>query len=393
MPKGSEMLSIRNKKKTEKMPDMGATAPARVGDREIFKLCPFPTENERELYSELREQVPIIDACIGKIIRLAGGFKVEANDQRYQSQLDWFFENVKIGASGRSLDTFFDCYLDSLLTYGCSLAEIVYDRTKCGIAGIYVAPVKFLDIKEGKKPFTRDYYVGKGRNAVRIKHRENLVFTALSPTSENPMGTSVLRGLPALSRILLRVYESIGQNFDRVGSVRYAVTYKPSSDSDKAFAREHAMQIANEWSNGMQAAKNGEIRDFVAVGDVDIKVIGADNQILDTEIPVRQLLEQLVAKLGIPPFLLGLSWSSTERMSVQQCDILTSELEYYRRLIEPAVKKICDTYLRLIGSADGVSVTWDDIDLMDIEALSQARLNNANAEAIEYENEQRRLSA
>ena len=83
----------------------------------------------------------------------------------------------------------------------------------------------------------------------------------------------------------------------------------------------------------MQAAAEGEIRDFVAVGDVDIRVIGADNQFIATEVPVRQLLEQIVAKLGLPPFLLGLSWSSTERMSSQQSDLLTGELESYRRLL------------------------------------------------------------
>ena len=80
----------------------------------------------------------------------------------------------------------------------------------------------------------------------------------------------------------------------------------------------------------------------MAVGDVDIKVIGADNQMIDTEIPVRQLMEQLVAKLSIPPFLLGLNWSTTERMSAQQSDILTSELEYYRRLLEPILREICE---------------------------------------------------
>ena len=197
------------------------------------------------------------------------------------------------------------------------------------------------------------------------------------------MGVSVLRGLPALSKILLRIYEAIGQNFDRVGSVRYAVTYRPSSEGEKAYAKERAMQIAKEWSAGMQAAKNGDIRDFVAVGDVDIRAIGADNQILDTEVPVRQLLEQLIAKLGIPPFLLGLSWSTTERMSKQQCDILTSELEHYRRLVTPAITKLCESYLRLMGSAEGVTVEWEDIDLLDMEAMSQTRLNNANAMLIE----------
>ena len=69
--------------------------------------------------------------------------------------------------------------------------------------------------------------------------------------------------------------------------------------------------------------RSGSVRDFVAVGDVDIQVIGADAPVLDSEVPVRQILEQVVAKTGIPPFMLGLSWSSTERMSSQQADMLT----------------------------------------------------------------------
>ena len=250
-----------------------------------------------------------------------------------------------------------------------------------------MAPVKNIDIKEGKKPFEREYFVGRGTDSIKIKHTENLIFSALNPSPDNPCGISVLKGLPGLSAILLRIYESIGQNFDRVGNVRYAVTYKPSSDgADKAFARERAMQIAKEWSAGMSAAKNGEIRDFVAVGDVGIKVIGADNQIIDTDIPVKQILEQLVAKLGIPPFLLGLNWSTTERMSSQQTDILTSELEYYRRLLTPIIEKICVAHLRLCGCAEGVDIEWDSINLQDEEALASARLNNAKARSIELEN-------
>ena len=38
------------------------------------------------------------------------------------------------------------------------------------------------------------------------------------------------------------------------------------------------------------------------------------------------MTEQIVSRLGIPPFMLGLSWSSTERMSSEQSDMLTSEI-------------------------------------------------------------------
>lgn len=377
-------MAIFSKAKSAK-PDFGAETPTRSGG---FRLAASAGCCEKELYASLREQVPVIDACIGKIIRLVGGFRAVAEEPEYQSGLDRFVKNVRVGSSGTGLQTFLDCYLDSLLTYGCALGEIVPNRRKTAVSGLYIAPVRKMDIREGRTPMSREYFPSPGEKPIVLKHPENIVFTALSPTPECPLGVSLLRGLPALSAILLRIYECVGQNFDRVGNVRYAVTYKPTADNgDRAFARERAKQIAKEWSSGMSAMKNGEIRDFVAVGDVGIKVIGADNQIIDTEVPVRQILEQLISKLGIPPFLLGLSWSTSERMSSQQNDILTSELEYYRRLLEPVVEKICTAYLRLAGSAGGVSVDWCNIDLQDESELALARLRNAQARAIEISNE------
>ncbi|MBQ1453080.1 MAG: serine/threonine protein phosphatase, partial [Ruminococcus sp.] len=124
---------------------------------------------------------------------------------------------------------------------------------------------------------------------------------------------------------------------------------------------------------------------FVASGDVSVKVIGSEAQMPDCEVPVRVMLEQLVAKLGIPPFLLGISWSSTERMSAQQADILTSELEYYRAAVEPVIRRVLTTHLRLAGLHGGFDIEWNDINLQDAVELSQARLNNARALQIEKE--------
>ena len=183
--------------------------------------------------------------------------------------------------------------------------------------------------------------------------------------------------------VLLRIYQCIGQNFDRAGNIRYAVTYKPKENGDFAYSKERAMQIAKEWADGMNSSKYGHVKDFVAVGDIDIKVIGADNQLFDTNVPVRQILEQIVSKLSIPPFLLGLSWSTTERMSSQQADILTSELEYYRRLITPILCEIGDSYLCSVGADAVCSVEWENINLQDEESLAEARLKNAQAAEIE----------
>ena len=144
--------------------------------------------------------------------------------------------------------------------------------------------------------------------------------------------------------------------------------------------------MAKEWSQAMRSSRNGEVRDFVAVGDVEIRVIGADGQALDSEVPVRQILEQLVAKTGLPPFLLGLSWSSTERMSAQQADLLTSELWALRRCVQPVLEKICRMWLRSEGFGCEAEIVWDDISLQDTVEEAHAALYRAQADKLRVEN-------
>ena len=126
----------------------------------------------------------------------------------------------------------------------------------------------------------------------------------------------------------------------------------------------------------------------MAVGNVSIKAIGADHQMMDSQVPVRQMLEQIVAKLGLPPFLLGLSWSSTERMSSQQADVLTSELEAYRRVLTPVIRKICRTWLALEGYPQECEIEWEEITMQDEVDHANARYLLARARKLERELEE-----
>lgn len=377
------MKIISRKKSAQKI-----TANAeRQLDGSLFRLAPSAEIFEHELYDALRSEIPILDACIGKIVRLTGDFKLKAENQSVQPLLDRFSLEVPVGISGVSINTFADMYLDSLLTYGKAVGEIITDKNQRTVSGLWVGDSTIFRVRQGSGRTDMCITQIYGDEESPVINPERMVYTTLNPSPKHPEGVSILRGLPSLSRILMRIYECIGQNFDRVGNVRYAVTYNPSDDGDKAFAKERAMEIAKEWSNGMNAAKYGSVKDFVAAGDVQIKVIGAENQLIDTEIPVRQLLEQMISKLSIPPFLLGLNWSSTERMSSQQADILTSELEYYRRLMTPILRRIGLTFLRLNGIDSDISVEWANINLQDEEALAKARLYNAQAKQLELINQ------
>jgi len=213
-----------------------------------------------------------------------------------------------------------------------------------------------------------------------LPYQQLLLLTTMNPEPAHPYGVSMFRGMPFLAEILMKIYQTMGSNWERAGNVRYSVICKGGEDMDPVQAAERGKQIAQEWTRAMEDGKNGTVRDFVAVGDVEIKVIGGEAPILDSQVPVRQIMEQLVAKTGLPPFLLGLNWSTTERMSTQQADILTSELWALRRTVEPAVRKICRMYLAMEGLDDRVEIEWDDISLQDITQEAQADLYRAQAE-------------
>ena len=346
---------------------------------DLFSTCSPTSVCSPELYRVLRESIPLIDTAIYKIVRLTGGFTVLSNNGKNQTQLDNFIHNVNVGGAGKGLQQFIDIYFEQLLTYGTSAGEIVTDGNN--IHSLYNVPVRNISLKRNPQNFNEILVCRPdANNGTPVKYQELVMYSALNPEAGSIMGNSILKGLPFVSSILLKIFDSIGQNWERAGNLRYAVTYNPGSDMlDRAYAKERATQIATEWANAMD--KNS-VKDFVAVGDVQIKVIGADNQILSSEIPVKQMLEQIVAKLSVPPFMLGLSWSTTERMSSQQADALTTELTAYRRILTPVIEKVCNMYLRLCGNSSGVQVVWDEITLQDAVEQAKADLYSAQAQKL-----------
>ena len=332
-----------------------------------------------QLYAALRENIPIIDAAIDKILRLVGSFEILCKDKNNSYQINQFLQNVKVNALECGIQSFLNSYLSQLLTFGNAIGEIVL-TTSGEIGALYNASLDDVELRECA-PLSLTVCRREAGQSVPVRYPELVVASALNPPPGCAKGVSLLHGLPFVSGVLMQIYRTIGTNWERLGDVRFAVTYKPSNDAtDRAFAKDRAKQIAQEWSRAM---RKDCVSDFVAVGDVTIKAIGADNQILDSNVPVRQMLEEIVAKMGIPPFLLGLSWSSTERMSSQQADILTSELEAYRRLLNPVIEKICTLWMRLHGLEPKFTIEWDTITLQDAVDLADARLMNAQAAQIE----------
>ena len=370
-----------NWKKKEKA---GVTAVTQLRDGNVHPFSalrgyiPLGMGEER-MYHQLRVALPVLDAAVGKLVRLSGGFRAVCRSEAAQEKLNQFLKTVPCGRGQFGIGNFLSGYLDSLLTYGRAAGEMVVANGK--LRAVCWGDVTALEIHQGDSPLDMVLWGPDEHGAIRpLPYQQLLLFTTMNPEPGSPYGVSIFRGMPFLADILMKIYQTMGTNWERAGNVRYSVICKGGEDLDPTVAQERGKAVAAQWSRAMEDSKSGTVRDFVAVGDVEIKVIGGDSPILDSEVPVRQILEQLVAKTGLPPFLLGLNWSTTERMSVQQADILTSELWAIRRTVEPAIEKICRTFLALEGFDNRVEIQWDDISLQDITEEAKADLYRAQAE-------------
>ena len=374
-----------------------AAGQMRSGERHPFGMLRdfVPVRSgEIRLYRAVKESVPVVDAAIYKLVRMTGGVTASCKDPLAEEKLREFLRTVPVGRGQYGINAFLDGYVESLLTCGRAVGEIVPAVGNRDIAALLCGDVEDIEIKEGDSAL--DFAIcgmDEHGRMEELPYQNLLLFTPFNPESSAPYGVSLLRTLPFMSDILMKIYHTIGVNWERCGNVRFAVTCR---GGEGVSAAERGRILAEEWSRAMRESGGDSVRDFVAVGDVDIKVIGGDSPILDSEVPVRQILEQIVAKTGIPPFMLGLSWSSTERMSTQQADLLTTEITAIRRSLTPVVERICGLWLRMHGYTCGCEVVWDDINLQDQVEEARAELYREQARKLKLENDafenQRKIS-
>lgn len=204
------------------------------------------TAGERALYRALREQVPIIDAAIYKLVRLIGGFEVYCPEKHTENALRGFLKTVPVNGCNMGIDNFLSVYFEQLLTYGNAIGEIVLANGE--IRALYNASLEDLEIRLISPLETGVFVVRDGR-AEPCRYPELILTSALNPMPGSAMGSSILKGLPFVSEVLLKIYRTVGINWERMGNVRFAVTCKNEGYMN---AGDRAGQLAAGVSAGVR---------------------------------------------------------------------------------------------------------------------------------------------
>jgi len=347
-------------------------------------LPPLPNA---ELYRVLRENLPVLDAAVNKLVRLVGYAEVEA-EAGLQAEIEEFLKRVRVNFNQRGFAAFFNNFVGQMLQYGMSAGEIVVSNSRKDVFGLYNLPSPRLRLRaEGRERLAAGVEIGAPEP--RIIPEALLLMALRNPEGAEPYGVSLFRSLPFVTRILVTVYHALGESWARAGSPSYQVTWRPPEgfvDADGERTRAIMHEVQSSFVEAMKARKEtGEVRDFFAAGDIQIKAILPEGQGLEFTEPHRALLEQVIAGTGLPPFLLGVHWSTTERMSQQQADILIAEIKDIRHELTPVVEKVVGTYLRVRGLRGKWRVRWSEVTLQDLREQAEAAYRQAMADKIRAE--------
>lgn len=349
----------------------------------------YPDDQFNVLLEEMRRTVPILDRAIAVLTGLCGRVELSAS-KSVLAELNPWLATIKVNQTGRGLQTWLEAHVDAMLLYGKGVTEVVPGR-RGGHDGMPydVYALMNLDPRSIVFQVTPDPLVllplqRQHVNAFLVSlNPETLLVSVNGGHSDNPHGWSLYRSLPFVAQSARAIENATAQAWQRMGCPSYHINWDPPptfADPSGALAAGTLATLQAQWNQtmaGRAVAAGGTggntIADYFTAGNVKVEVIGHDHTPLPLADTWRVFEEQLVAATGLPSWLLGFHWSTTERMASQQSEILLAQIEGLRRHVQPAVERLIDLRQRLAGKSGRVKVGWSQITLHDVTEQARGR--------------------
>lgn len=389
-----------------------------------------PRTFQPELIEALREALPILDGLIDRLVTLDGVPVIVGEDAALVDEISAWAKNVQVNDVQTGLTAFSHAVRNEVHEQGFNLPEYVLSDNGRDVARLNVPDSKALRCGRDKDGKLEWYFnpmlsltrgisdiqqVLESRQASSVSHTmysgraslfrkldmSNKAYMAYTVENGDPYGVSRLRSMPFVAKTLLTIENGIANTHERFGDPSYHVDYKAAGRvaGDELINRKNALH--NDFTTAINAKRDGKSSDFVTAVDkdsnVEIKVIGADGQTLSIEEPSRHLLEQIVGKGGVAAWLLGLHFSTSERLAKFQTEIMKQESDTRTNIEAEMLEGIVIQMLRARGR------TWSDEttlledgrrvrkawrieflkpNLADMVAQAQAKFMNAQADAV-----------
>lgn len=346
----------------------------------------IPRKIDPNFFEFLIESVPICGAVINKLVTLDGIPIVSGNNQALVDEINDWIQNVPVNDIQKGLQAFHQGLSREAFEQGFSFGEFVTDKKRSDIIGLRVADSKTIKFSRDETGL-RVYQRADNDQLDRELNQSNLIYFSVNNENTNPYGTPILRGCEFVSKIMTTIYQATGNTWERFGDPSYSVIYK-TSKKDGADLEGRKKTIIEEFNAALRAKKTGQSADFVraidTTSEIEIKVIGADNRVvLDMEVPMKQIIEDVCGITGLPAWMLGRSFSTTERRANFEAEMVLADVAVRQAAKTPHFERLIKTLLLLRGRTwkqGDWQIEWRQVNLHDLVAQAQARFLNAQAD-------------
>lgn len=356
-----------------------------------------PRNTSPWLYEALREALPVLDGGIGRLCTLDGIVEVEGGNDKLVAEIEQWMANVPVNDLECGYQAFYTSHGGEHYEQGCAVGEFVYDARGRDVVGLRVADSKGIVFVRGEDRM-RVFYrapcaevdhrpdgLGQVQRLLQGTVRGDMlsaltdigfveldsrqcVFALHRPEADNPYGTSVMRSMPFVAQLLLTMQNASGNSWRRFGDPPFHIHYGTKNrkiTGDDALRR--AQLIAKDLAKALSGKARGNSVDLAtaAAADdtVEIEVIGANGVALEIEQPARNMLEQIVAGFGLPPWMLGITWSQASGIGEQQSVVVLQESETRFASRRPQLERPIAAMLRARGR------TWKPGDWQLVQRL------------------------
>lgn len=334
------------------------------------------------LYEALREAIGPIDGAIGRLVTMDGILRVKGGSDKLVAEIEDWMTHVPVGDLEGGLQALYAGMGNEAYEQGFAVADWATDRSGREITSLHVADSKGVifrrvggkmlayyrppAIRHGRRDGLDqlETILRNGGQSVALEamseigfkpvRPDRMIYVGIAVEAGDPYGVSMIRACEFASQNLLRMQTATGNVWDRYGDPPLSMTYKTKArglkpeDLDK-----RRDKLAKELAAAMDAKRRGNSVDFVqaiaADDDIAINVIGAGKVVMEIEMPARHMLEQIVAKFGIPSWMLGFHWSTAERLADAQSTIVLQEAKTRFERRRAPLERLVATMLRMRG--------------------------------------------
>lgn len=373
-------------------------------------------------YEVLREGIPLIDGAIGRLVSLNGTVKVIGDNMPLVKELEDFCLNVPVNDMQKGIHAFHQNFANETFEQGFSISEFIATADRKDIDHLRVADSKRIIFRKNAQgryepwyrtgePIVSNYSLPgsiiqqiltsrygqmvsyNGVEEIKLQPA-NKIYFSINNENSDPYGVSIMRSLDFVAQTLVTIQNSMKNQAERFGDPMYHVHLeaggKVGADIE---ARRKGLQ--NDFNTVVTSKRSGKSADLVTAGGpnskVTVQVIGHDGQILTFEIQTRHLLEQIISKTHLPAWMLGIYWSTTERMATLEIEAALADARIRQYAMLPEFIRLFSAFLRLRGrSWKNVTLSpdkggdwglvFESPNLRDLVAQAQARFLNAQAD-------------